>query len=248
MKRLIPILCMVLLLCACTAAPAETTTLPETTAPAEATILPETTAPAETTAPPLPPETTIPTETTAPTEVLESFDAYYALLDASDWPNWLASSLGCLYETPYEIDLNYMFYLGVDHPGSWSDISEKSRQELLDAGFMEEMDLQIMPAEKLEDALMATFGIDLKYVAMPEEWCYIYNEDAFCSNHNDAFFPGTPTITAVEDDGTYITIHYTIESYWITTTEEFLDTAHLVLSLIRNEDGTVHAVSNLLDS
>ena len=92
------------------------------------------------------------------------------------------------------------------------------------------------------------FGIGLSDVTIPESWCYIKAEDAWCSNHNDAFFPGVPTITAVEDDGHFITIRYTIEGYWVPGTETFLDTAPLVLSLTRNEDGTIHAVSNLLES
>ena len=232
MKRLILLLALVLLLCACS----------ETPPPAE-TAPPQTAAPTETV-----PETTAPPETTPPETVLEDFSEYEALLAFSAEPNWLARSLGCLFENPYEVDLHYMFYLGVDHPGSWGDISEESRQTLLEAGFIEEMDLQIMPAEKLEEALMSTFGIDLKYVAMPEDWCYIYNEDAFCSNHSDAYFPGVPTITAVDDDGTTVVIHYTIEGYWNPKSYAILDYAHLVMTLQRQEDGTCRAVSNLLES
>lgn len=203
--------------------------------------------PPETTAPSLPPETTIPAETTAPA-VITDFAPYEALLAFDAQPNWLARALGCLFESPAEVDLNYMFYLGVDHPGSWDEISAESRQTLIDQGFWDEMDIQIMPAEILEDALQSTFGIGLEDVTIPEEWCYIEAEDAYCSNHNDAFFPGIPNITAVEDDGHFITIRYTIDGYWLTATGEFLDTAPLVLSLVRNEDGTIHAVSNLLES
>ena len=225
MKKLALLLALMLLLTACAQTP-----------PAETTAPPETSVPVETV-----PETTEPVTITdfAPYEALLSFDAE---------PNWLARSLGCLYESPAEIDMNYMFYLGVNHPGSWADISDESRQTLIDAGFIEEMDIQIMPAEILEEALQSTFGMGLNYMEMPAEWAYIYNEDAFCSNHNDAYFPGVPTITAVEDDGHFITIRYTIDSYWVPGTETFLDTAPLVLSLIRNEDGTIHAVSNLLET
>ena len=205
--------------------------------------------PTETTAGPeldLPPETTAPAES-APV-IVTDFSEYEALLDISANPNWLARSLGCLYESPTEIDMNYLFYLGVNQPGSWSDISDESRQTLLEAGFIEEMDIQIMPAEILEEALRSTFGIGLDYMEMPEEWAYIYNEDAFCSNHTDAYFPGVPVITAVEDDGHFITIHYTIEGYWVPGSDMIYDIAPLVLSLIRNEDGTIHALSNLLES
>ena len=238
MRKLALLLVLMLLLTACAEVPP-----------------PADTAPPQTTEPVV--ETTIPTETTLPVEtvpvttepvVITDFTPYEALLSFSAEPNWLARSLGCLYESPTEIDMNYLFYLGVNHPGSWSDISDGSRQTLLEAGFIEEMDIQIMPAEILEEALQSTFGMGLGYMEMPEEWAYIYNEDAFCSNHNDAYFPGVPVITAVEDNGHFITIHYTIEGYWVPGSDMIYDTASLVLSLVRNEDGTIHALSNLLES
>jgi hypothetical protein len=176
------------------------------------------------------------------------FSEYAALLDFAAEPNWLARSLGCIFEKPEDIDLYYLFYLGVEHPGSWDAISTESRDFLVEQGFMEEFDLQIMPVEKMDAILRDTFGIELKDMAMPTEWRYIEAEDAYCSNHSDAYFPGVPNITAVEDDSQTIVIHYTIDSYWLTATGEFLDTAPLVLSLVRNEDGTIHAVSNLLES
>ena len=193
--------------------------------------------------------TTVPVETTVPDKIqTEDFSEYEALLSFSTEPNWLTRSLGCLYESPAEVDLEIMFYLGVDHPGSWGEISAESRQTLVDLGFWEEMDIQIMPVEKLNAALQSTFGTSLADMTIPEYWGYIDAEDAWCSNHNDAYFPGIPTITSVEDDGHFITIRYSIDSYWLPGTDEFLDTAPLILSLIRGDDGTIHAVSNLLES
>lgn len=232
MKQFALILALALLLSGCVKIPP-----PADPAP------PQATAPAESTAPM---ETTIPIETTAPAVVAITIEEAAALLDSSASPNWLARSLGCLYEHPYELDLYYLFYLGVEHPGSWNDISPESRQSLIDQGFMEEFDLQIMPADKLEAALQDTFGISLDSVTIPESWGYIEAENAWCSNHSDAYFPGVPVITSVADDGTHITIHYTMEGYWIPGSDAFLDKADLILSLIRNDDGTIHAVSNLL--
>ena len=189
---------------------------------------------------------TIQAVSNVPADQVTDFSQYEALLSFSADPNWLARSLGCLYEHPWKLDLYYLFYLGVGHPGSWNDISEESRRKLVNEGFLEEFDLQIMPVEKLEAALQETFGVDLSSVDIPEEWCYIEAEDAYCSNHSDAYFPGVPVITSVEDDGTHITIHYTMEGYWIPGSETFLDKADLILYLIRNDDGTIHAVSNLL--
>ena len=232
MKKFALLLALMLLLTACNQVPPPADTAPpQTTEPVI-----EITARVE----------TIPETTTPP--VITDFAPYEALISYDAQPNWLARSLGCLFESPTEIDLNYMFYLGVDHPGSWNEISAESRQTLVDLGFWEDMDIQIMPSGLLEEALRTTFGIGLSDVSIPDNWGYIELEDAYCSNHNDAFFPGVPTITAVEDDGHFITIRYTIEGYWLTATGEFLDTAPLVLSLGRNEDGTIRAVSNLLES
>ena len=184
----------------------------------------------------------------AQSNVVESADysEYEALLDFAAEPNWLSRSLGCLFEKPEDIDLYYLFYLGVEHPGGWADIADESRAFLVDQGFMEEFDLQIRPVEKMDAILRDTFGIELKDVAMPREWRYIEAEDAYCSNHSDAYFPGVPNISAVEDDGETIVIHYTIDGFWLPESGEFLDTAELVLTLKRLEGGTIHAVSNVL--
>lgn len=184
----------------------------------------------------------------AQSNVVESADysEYEALLDFTAEPNWLSRSLGCLFEKPEDIDLYYLFYLGVEHPGGWADIADESRAFLVEQGFMEEFDLQIMPVEKMDAILRDTFGIELKDVAMPREWRYIEAEDAYCSNHSDAYFPGVPNISAVEDDGETIVIHYTIDGFWLPESGEFLDTAELVLTLKRLEGGTIHAVSNVL--
>ena len=232
MKRLALVLALTLLLCGCAKTPPPATTAPPL--PTETTAPPETTVPAETT---IPPETT---------EPLIDYAEYESLLDFTAEPNWLARSLGCVFEKPEDIDLYYMFYLGVEHPGSWDDISSESEQSLLDRGFTREMDLQLMPAEKLEEALQAAFGIGLEDVTIPEGWGYIEAEDAYCSNHSDAYFPGVPVITSVEDDGITIVIHYTIDGFWLPDSGEFLDTAQLVLTLDRLEDGTIHALSNVL--
>ena len=133
MKKLALLLALMLLLTACNQVPPPADTAPpQTTEPVV-----EITARVETI-----PETTTPPVTT-------DFTPYGALIAYDADPNWLARSLGCLYESPTEIDLNYMFYLGVDHPGSWNEISAESRQTLIDRGFLTEMDLQLMPAAKL---------------------------------------------------------------------------------------------------
>jgi hypothetical protein len=193
------------------------------------------TLPPETTAPP---ETILSPETTVPTEILNEFAEYEALMDFTAEPNWLARALCCTFEKPEDINLYYMFYMGVKHPGSWDDISEESQQSLVDQGLWRDFDLQIMPCEKLEEVLQSTFGITLADVTIPESWGYIEAEDAYCSNHSDVFFPDAFTITDVIEspDGT-VEIHYFCESYYNAATDDFLNTVDLILTLQKTDDG-----------
>lgn len=229
MKRLAFVLALMMLFCGCTKTPP-----PATTVPPQTTVPVETTVPVVTT---LPPETIIPAETTLPA-ANKDFSEYEALLDFSAEPNWLARAIGCVFEKPEDIDLYYMFYLGVEYPGSWDDISEESQQSLIDQGLLKEFDLQIMPCDKLEEVLQSTFGITLADVTIPESWGYIESEDAYCSNHSDAFFPDDFTITNVTEspDGT-VEIHYFCESYYNTATDDFLNTVDLVLTLQKTDVG-----------
>ena len=232
MKRFALILALALLLSGCVKVPPPADTAPP--------LPPETIDVTEMT---LPPETTLPIESTAP----QLQTAYYEeLLSFSAEPNWLARSLGCIYEKPEDIDLYYMFYLGVGYPGSWNEISEESRQSLVNQGFWTEFDLQIMPCDKLEEVLQSTFGIGLSDVTIPESWGYIEAEDAYCSNHSDAFFPDAFTITNITEspDG-MVQIHYFCESYYNTATDEYLSTVDLILTL-REMNGSHQAVSNVL--
>ena len=100
------------------------------------------------------------------------------------------------------------------------------------------------PIEDLEAALQVTFGISLSEVSIPEDWGYIERENAYCSNHSDAYIIGPIIITAVTDSGGTIEIAYTVASYYNTATGEFLESADLPLTLQRQADGTVRAVSN----
>lgn len=218
-------LLVTMLLCACTQTPAATSTMPpETTLPVETTTVPETT-----------------------DNVITDFSDYYTLLE-SDLPerNWLYHAMGCTFTRPEEVDLYYMFYLGID-AGSWNDLSEESQQSLVEQGLMMEFDLQLMPAQTLDAIVQSTFGIPLSDMTIPEDWGYAEAEDTYCSNHSDAYIPGNFTITAVTDSGDTIQIWYTIDDYYYdTTTEEFLINPSLLLTLHRQADGSINAVSNVV--
>lgn len=229
MKRtaLILVLTLVIsLLCGCTKAPPATTAAPalptETTEPVEMT---------------LPPETTIPVQTEDPT-ISDPFAEYYQLLE---WPeegfNRIRNAMGCTFETPAEIDLEYLFYSGF-RLGSWDLLSPESEQYLIDNGFWRELDIQPMPVQQIEEVLNSTFGISLSECTIPEGWLYVEKEDMYCSNHNDAYFVENFTITDVIEspDGT-VEIHYFCENYYNTATDDFLYTVDLILTLQKADDG-----------
>ena len=92
MKKFALLLALMLLLTACAEVPPPADTAPpQTTEPVI-----EITARVE----------TIPETTTSP--VITDFTPYEALLSFDAEPNWLARALGCLFESPTEIDLNYI--------------------------------------------------------------------------------------------------------------------------------------------
>lgn len=142
MKRLALLLALALCLCACGPAPVETL-------PAETTLPTQTTAP---------PETNQPSETTA-SPFITDFTPYEAMISYDAEPNWLARAMDLAFEKPEDVSLYYLFYPGVNYPGTWNDVSAESRQTLISHGFSPDFDLQIMPVWLLEEALQTTFGI-----------------------------------------------------------------------------------------
>ena len=232
MKCFALLLALMLLLPACAEVPP-----PATTAP------PPTTVPSE---PASPTVITLPPETTSPA-ASDTFDEWYALLSYPDEGfNWIRSAMGCVFEKASDIDLEYLFYGGF-REGNWDAVSPETEQQLLDRGFWREMDLQPMPAARIEGVLNDTFGISLSDCTIPQGWAYVEKEDLYCSNHNDAYYAGDFTITAVEDDGKTVHIHYNIaDSYYNTATGEFLDNPSLILGLVRQENGSYQAAFNVI--
>lgn len=225
MKRLALILAFVLLLAACAELPPPAETAPPQTAS--------------------PVETALPSETTSPA-LSDSFDEWYALLEYPDEGfNWLRSAMGCVFEKTSDIDLEYLFYGGF-REGSWDMLSPESENALLEQGFRCEMDLQPMPTARIEEILSSTLGVSLSDCTIPNGWLYAEAEDFYCSNHNDAYFPSPFTITAVEDDGRTIHIHYHVDDcFYNTATGGFLENTDMIYCLERREDGSYRAVFNV---
>ena len=193
------------------------------------------------------PETIQITETGVTAVEVHDFARYYELFNASDEErNWYHAALGCLFSRPEDIDLNFMFYLGTDG-GSWNELSEQSRQYLISKEFMWEMDLQVMPVPVIDEILMNTLGISINDASIPEEWEYIEYEHAYCSNHNDAYFPEPINITAVTEysNGT-VEIFYSVDYFYDTSNDRLYENPSMVLKLNRTESGDWHIYSNTI--
>ena len=178
---------------------------------------------------------------------VDDFSPYYALLDASgEGRNWFHAATGCLFTSPEEIDLNFMFYLGTGN-GGWEVVSEESRQYLLYKEFMWEMDLQVMPVEVLDQILLSTFGISINNVSIPNEWEYLEIEHAYCSNHNDAYFPDPITIVSVtEYSDRTVVINYTVNYFYDTRADKLYENPQLMLKLYKSETGDLLVYSNTI--
>ena len=193
------------------------------------------------------PEETLPTEeetvlvtepvTELVTEPLPTFEALFGW--DGEWIYALAA--GQAYERPEDVDLNSLFYTGVDYPGSWGSISESEQDLLENAGFWREMDIQIMPAALLEEKLQRYFGVGLDDVKIPRGWAYSPDTDTYYSNHNDALGCGV-TVMGHENlpDGSVL-VHLTVDAvqvgedwYWETPMDMTLRPVDGVWQIVSN--------------
>ena len=193
------------------------------------------------------PEETLPSaEPTVPVTEFETEPATEPMPDVEalfggegQWIYNLAA--GQAYEKPEEVDLNSLFYTGVDYPGSWGSISDEEQDLLMREGFWREMDIQIMPAAILEEQLQRYFGVGLADVRIPKGWVYSAETDTYYSNHNDALGCGV-TVTGREDlpDGTVL-LHLTVDAvqvgedwYWETPMDMTLRPVDGVWQIVSN--------------
>ena len=193
-----------------------------------------------------PEETLPPVENTVPvtepvtemvTEPLPTFEALFGLDGA--WIYRMAA--GQAYDRPEDMDLNSLFYGGVDYPGSWGSISDTEQDLLMQAGFWRDMDIQIMPAALLEEKLQRYFGVGLDDVKIPRGWAYSPDTDTYYSNHNDALGCGA-TVTGHENlpDGSVL-VHLTVDTvqagedwYWDTPMDMTLRPVDGVWQIVSN--------------
>lgn len=236
-EKLLILFLIAALMAGCAAEPVQTT--PPTQITTEPPTVPPTDPPTQ---PPTDPPTEEPTEEpTDPVEAMMTADDYQTLLsrDGGDY----FRALGTIFNTPEDVDLYYFFYNGVMEHAGWRDLGSAERDYLLANGFLEEMDIQIMPADRIEARLQKYFGLELEDVRIPHGWVYYAPTDCYYTNHNDAWLPYV-TVTGVEEYPDGISRLYLTVDYVIDHTGEYVSDAETVLTLRKNADGSWHIVSH----
>lgn len=212
----------------------------------------ETQPPTEPTSESLPQQTDPPTTppTDPPTEpytgpASERLLEYQALFD---WDGALICNraAGYPYSRPEDVDLYWLFYGGVDYPGSWDSISQADRDLLVRAGFWTDLDIQIMPAALVEEVLQKYFAVGLEDVTIPEEWVYSPETDTYYSNHNDAYI-NVVTVIGYDDlaDGT-VRLRLLVDAVHEGHGEDmqWYSNATMLMTLRPTEDGGYQIISN----
>ncbi len=124
-------------------------------------------------------------------------------------------ALTCAFNSPEDINLEYVFYNRFPGGEEWSDFTEEEKAYLIAEGAKKNLGFGAIPAQKrsakqLEQALQAYFGVSLSQVQIPNSWVYYEATDSYYSSHGDTHVMQNFTVTKVEQgmDG-LIYVYYT---------------------------------------
>ena len=126
-------------------------------------------------------------------------------------------AMTCVYDSPEDINLEYVFYNRFPDGEEWSDFTEEEKAYLVAEGSKKNLGFGDIPAQKrhglqLEQALRSYFGVSLSEVQIPNSWVYYKDTNSYYSSHGDTHVMQFFTVTKVErgEDG-LIHVYYTAE-------------------------------------
>ena len=168
---------------------------------------------------------------------------------------WLFRIIGCVFDQPEDIALEYLFYRGLPYeeqedPSLYSQAEiDFLKDQLRDTFWGEDnwVNANKFPAERLDEILNQYLGVSLDEVQIPERWYYYPEADAYYDVRSDAYIV-TPTVTKV-NIGEYgeFYVYWTTEFIRDTRSEELsmIDHPQMVTVLRENEDGTYRVLMNM---
>ena len=192
------------------------------------------------------------TDTTLKTDEAKEIAKYQELLREE----WIQRIIGCIFEEPEDISLEYMFYLGLPHeeredPSQYSQTEiDLLKDALRDTFWGEEAweGAHKFPAERLNEILNQYLGVSLADVEIPETWIYLAETDAYYDVRTDAYSV-SPNVTGVNTDENGLIYVYWTTSYICATqyTEEMvvLYDPQMVTVLEMQPDGSYRVLMNM---
>lgn len=198
--------------------------------------------------------TELPTEPTVePTEPNPEIAKFQGLLKNDEW---LFRIIGCVFERPEEISLEYMLYRGlpVDERENPSQYSQSEidflKNRLRDTFWGEDAwdDAYKFPAYRLDEILQQYLGVSLEDVVIPDRWIYFSETNAYYDVRTDSYAV-VPTVTDVQtDDNGRVYIYWTTPYITDTRHTEELVVLHdpqMVTVLEMQTDGSYQALMNM---
>ena len=172
---------------------------------------------------------------------------YYQTLFRLSSERFYNLAAGIVYTRPQDVDLYYLFYNGVGYSGSWDSVPQSDRDLMVSHGFWQEIDIQIMPAQMLEEKLQRYFGVGLDEVRIPPEWVYSVVTDTYYSNHNDAYGSGVTVHGYAENEDGTVTLHMVVDAVYVHTIQDY-HWNELMFMTLRPSDEGWQIVSNVIGS
>ena len=167
-------------------------------------------------------------------------------------------ALTCVYDSPEDINLYYVFYNRFPDGEEWSDFTAEEQDYLLTEGAKKNLSFGSMPAQKrptqqLDAMLQQYFGVSLPEVQIPDDWIYYEVTDSYYTSHSSVhvmegqFF----TVTGVEygEDG-MVYVYYTAEGTIFRQDGTALEgwEHDMVLTLRETDDGYVVMANQQLEA
>ena len=259
---LVVVLALVLAYCASqTPEPIEDPTQAPTTVPTAAPTQAPTTEPtvAPTSPPPVVDHGKDDDDVDEPTTDPVKIDEYQQLLSAEN-NYWYNRILGCTFEDPKDISLEYLFYNGLPAEPSESQDSDPtglnpytdSEMAFLKAFAQDKFGDEVvwtnnhkLRREAVNEVLVTYLGVTLEDVTIPESWRYFDETDAYYDIHTDAILLRNFRVIHVQeyDDGK-VEIFWTVDFHYNTMTENYETEAEMLLTLMKVDDHFI-ALSNM---
>ena len=169
-----------------------------------------------------------------------------------EWSCWRA--MGCTFENPKDIPLQYYFYMGLEQDESKTYVPLTAEEQAeIDAAYRSKFNRDPytgeskLPVKEVKEAL-EVLGVTLEELTIPDEWIYHAKTDSYYFWKSDAYGVVGWSVTRVDKntDGTVKIYWESTDGIWNTETNRFYpDGTKMVMTLQGKPDGGYLILSNV---